>query len=372
MRAVIVVLGLALTSPAMGTLNAQELKAKEFELLESTWMEFGGSLDFIMGLMGANDGQTQRLMVSGGLSTVRTDDMKDGRPDKSNIVEFSSGMISVIDHDDESYFTYNIADVFAGGPFALGGQTQPAQYEEPEQQDAGAEYDVRITFASPGGSKPLLDYLAEQLWMTITATPTRAPEGMSLDSMATFIMLTESWVAEDFPGNTAMAEISEEAAAHLSKSVGLDRDAMGQAFSQNPQFANAFEQNQEELEKLRNMPLEQRSVFVSLPPGAEFNPDSALYGSMGELKIDIAGAVVSGAKNAITGGIGRRLGRFGRRREPEPEPEPPPAPPTQTLMFRVHKLVNNFVFGSLASGWNTVPNTYELKESPFQPRQQNR
>ena len=71
MRAAIVVLGLSLASPAMGTLNAQEIELKEFELLESTWTEFGGSLDFIMGLLGANDGQTQRLMVSGGLSTVR-------------------------------------------------------------------------------------------------------------------------------------------------------------------------------------------------------------------------------------------------------------------------------------------------------------
>ena len=359
MRAVLMILGLSLASPALSGLTAQE-----FDLVQSTRTEFGGSLGFIMRLMGTSGVQTQRLMVSGGLSTIRTDDVEDGTATTSNIVEYATGAISVIDHDEKSYYTFNIGDAFARGPLQVGTQPESTDVQAPEPENDGAEYDVSIKVDSPGGSKALLGYTAEPMWVTITATPRKAPEGMSLDSMPSFVMLTEMWVSEDFPGNTAMAEISEQAAAQLSESSGLDGEVMARAFSQNPHFAEAFEQNQEELERLRNLPLEQLSVFVALSPGAEMNADSALHGPMGEMKIDIVGAVASGASDAIAGAIGRRLGGFGRRSEPEPPPPPPQA--TQTLMFRVHELAESFNSGPLESGWNLVPAAYERRESPFQ------
>ena len=364
MRAVYVILGFSLANPALCSLDAQQ-----FDMTQSTRVEFGGALDFIMRITGANQVQSQRTMLSGDLGTIRTDDIEDGRPTSSTLINYATGDMHFIDHEDQSYYTYNFAEMLAQGPLRFGGQADTSQYEAPEEREEGAEYEISVDIDSPGGTKTLLGYSAGRTWVKVTATPTRAPEGVSLDSMPIFIMLTELWSADDFPGNRAMEEIAEDAATYLSTSVDLDGESMGQAFAQYPQFKQAFEENQGELEQLRNMPLEQLSVFVSLSQGAEFNADSALHGSMGEMKIDVAGAVASGVTNAITGGISRRLGGIGRRREPEPPPPPPQA--VQILMFRVHEIVESFDSGPLESGWNLVPNGYTLKESPFQPNPQN-
>lgn len=342
------------------------LEAQELVITKSTQVSFGGAMDFIMRLAGSGGPQTQRLSISVPASTFRSDDFDGSTPTTSTITNLSSGAMVVIDHEDRSYFTYNFGDLLAGGPFAAGMMQPPADSVAPEPAESdGAQYEIDIRVDRRDGRQRVLDWDTEATLLTVTATPTRAPEGMSVDSMPVYVMLTELWMADDFPANEAMEEMSEEIAGALQGVTGLDPEAMSQAFAQNLQFAEAFQENQEELAKLDGMPLKQISSFVALSPGAEVNADSALYGSMGEMRLDVGGAIAS----AVTSGITGRLGRFGRRRDPEPEPEPEPAgpAPTQILMFRSIEEVTGFEEG-LAAGWDAVPADYQEKPNPIQPR----
>ncbi len=347
-------------------LSAHGLSAQEYLITKSSQTQFGGAMDFIVGIMGQGGPTIQKMFISAPEATVREDEMKDDKATESTITNFKTGDIYIIDHETKSYYLYNFGQMLASGPFGPGGMQPPTDstYQRPDSAATqGAEYDVKVSVERRDGRQRILRWNARPMLITVTATPTKAPEGMSVDSMPIWVMLTEYWTSDDFPANDAMKEVSEQAVSMLHGATGLDSDAMSQAFSQNPQFQMSFEQNQEELEKMEGMPLKQVSSFLSLSPGATVNADSALYGSMGELKLDVAGAVAS----AVTSGIRGRLGRFGRRSEPEPKEEAGP-PPVQILMFRVVEEVVGFE-ETLPASWNVVPSSYEMKPSPFQPRQ---
>ena len=343
---------LAITAASL--LHAQDGGLPELTVSKSSQVGFGGSLGTVMNLVGAGEPTSETMMISAESLTVRTD-----RDDESTVIRYSDLHGTSIDHDDRSYFTYNLADMMRAAPIGSGstGGTEP-----PNDSEADVEYDVRFSVETPGERKEVAREMVDRVVMRVSAVPVSAKD-QNVEELPTYELVSELWVSEDFVGNDVMRRIGEAAAEQISQTPfgGMDPDTLRQVFTQNESFRSAFEEKEVELQRLGAMPFEQTMAFTSVPPGAEYDLDAALSGPLAE-GISAGDLARQGAGQAVRGALGRVGGLFGRGRNDDVKDEGPTA---QSVILRVHEVITEVSLGALPHGWSVPPDEYEEKESPY-------
>ncbi len=337
-------------------LQAQDADLPELTVSKTSQVGFGGSLGTVMNLVGAGDPTSETTMLSAESLTMRTD-----RDDTSTVIRYSDLQVTSIDHDDRSYFTYNLAEMMRAAPIGGGsaGGTEPR-----DDSEADVEYDIRFSIETPGERKEVANEMVDRVVMRVSAVPVSAKD-QDVDELPTYELVSELWVSEDFVGNQAMRRISEAAAEQIRQTPfgGMDPDTLRQVFTQNENFRSAFEEKEVELHRLGAMPFEQTMAFASVPAGAEFDLDAALSGPLAEGVS--AGAIArQGASQAVRGALGRVGGLFGRGRDDDDATRDEP-PAGQSVILRVHEMITEVTLGALPPGWSIPPDEYEEKESPY-------
>lgn len=355
MRASLLFLALVLAAGLVFPAHAQEITYTK----EST-VQMGGSLGDLMRLVPGGDGKKEeRVMISVPAKTVRTDE-----EDQSTIVNFGTGDMWSINHEDEWWMHMNFGDMMnMAGAMGNPSGNMPPGYQPPPSEEPEVEYEAQISVEETGQTREVLGYQTRQIIMRVDLIPVRAPEGQSLEDMPTHVIVTSMWVADDFPGNEAMKALSEELGQQFFEQRG---DGFAAAFAQNSALAQAFQENAEELAKMDAMPLEQTIAFSTLTGGMEFDLNKALDEDLDEGGgPSLLGAARSGLESAARGRLG---GLMNRGRQPEPEPEMDETQPAQLVIMRLHERVVSFEESQFEAGWDQLPEGYQERQSPFQRR----
>jgi hypothetical protein len=331
----------------------------------SRTIEFGGSLGVIARFVpGIDEEQAETLSIDGARPVSRVD-----AGETSTIQDFGVGEIVVLNHEDESFYRFTFAEVLSsvssGAAFA---GTQPEQ-PMPEAEDGDVQYEVSVSVERPGRSREVGGAPTDLVRVFVRADPVRAQD-VDPEELPSYVMVMDSWMAEDHPGAEAQRRLGEAAAEAFGEQAAF-QDAgqgMAQALQMNLALRESYGEMVEELSQISGFPMEQTMAFVALMPDADLDLDAAMTGPIAGPDIDFGALARQGAvdavQSAVTRGLGGLGGLFGGGRNDDPEP-PAADAPQQAVIMRTTETMVDFTTGPLPADWFAVPAGYEERASPF-------
>ncbi len=327
-------------------------------------VELGGSLGRVLRLVsGFGDPMRETVSITRTRMLTETDA-------NATIMNADDGTITFVDHEGQSYWTMNLAEMLQGMSGAMAGAVAEADVEPPAEEDArdqpasgdSVHYEVHVSTDRTGRRERVAGYEAEQVFLTVQIEgEAYAEEGDSTVKGSVFV-LSELWLSEDFPGHEAEQAFhrawAEKVAAGFAFDTADARD-MDAVYAHDPRLREALEGMEEQMEELRGSPLRSVSHFVTVPDGVEFDREAVLRDADKSLGDDVVGAAARG----VVGGARRRLGgmlrRGNRNREPQPQ---------QAVIMRITTEIENPELGPLAPELFVPPADYTMRESPMPVR----
>ncbi len=315
------------------TLEQSHAAGQDLTYTTVTRGEFGGALGTLLRFVpGAHDPMRETVFMKGHL--MRTDE---GRT--STIMNFQEGLFTHLDHQERSYFSFNLAEMQAELAAALEGleldQPEDAPAEEPE-----VTFDVRLSTERTGRRMSFDGYSAEQVLMVVEVVPRSTDPAAPPEEAGSMVLFNEVWLSTDFPNLSAIWEAQMAAGQEMIEGIqGGFTAALQQAFTSDPRMEEAFERGAQELQEMEGMPVRTVSSFVILAPGAQLDRDAVLAAVDQPLSAGTGEVVAEGAQEAARAAV-RSLTRgvLGRRQQEEAPAEEEVGPP-QTIVMRTTSVV---------------------------------
>ncbi len=344
--------------PSPAPLHAQAVKYTDVSR-----GEFGGMLGMLMEMApGADEEIRETVYIKGSL--MRTD-----HEETSTITDMATGRYTLLNHEDRTWFTMDMAEMMAQFQGMEGEWEEEAPEETPEEapEEEMPEVEVRVTTDRTGRTQRFDGYTAEQVFMTMEVIPVTQEARASAEETGNMVVFTELWLSEDFPGMEAL----EEARAEFTREGVSDQGAGGynaalqEAFAQDPRLRGAMEKNMEEMEELRGIPVKTVTSMVLVPLGQEFDAEAVAAasdqplqsGGMGDLMGQAAGAA---AADAAREALGRMGGMFGRGKKKEEAP--PEAAAGQAVFMRITSLLEDVQTSDIPDSVFEPPADYQEQE----------
>jgi phosphoribosylcarboxyaminoimidazole (NCAIR) mutase len=341
-------------------LVAAPLSSQDFKMTRESTVEMGGTFGVLAKMFGGMGKPVEEVFsVSAAGDAARWD-----RGDQSTVMHYDKLEIDQINHKKKEYYSYKLADMMA----AAQADIAAAQHQKPDATlpDTAPDVQYKITVAvkQTGETKQLAGLTAKRTLLTVMAVPIKAKNNIKLEDLGSFALLSELWTSDQFPGNEAVGRLGKGSAeaAKLAAQMQSAGEGMLQAMAQNPALKVSFEGGHTEMEKLGQLPLEQTTVFVDLPPGVKLDAEAALSGSIAP-SINIGAIAASEAKQSVTKKLG---GLFGRKSAPTPEPKPSAPATVQSVFLRTHQVAKEFGTASLGAEWFGPPAGYKVKSPPWE------
>jgi hypothetical protein len=279
----------------------------------------------------------------------------------STIVDATAGQYTMLDHESRTYYTITLADMQQQMEMA---QEQMAQAMGDPEAGMGpgmapgpeGSFETRLSTDHTGRTRDFGGYSAEQVLITMEMVPTSPEAQEAAATTGTWVLFTELWISEDFPGAQEYREAQERVGQAFLEGGGAGMaGGMGQVMMGNPDMKEAFEKNWEEMKNMEGVPVRTTTHMVNVPGEMAFDPEAVLASEGQPLE---TGEMPSMAE-AARGALGRRMGDIlGRRNREEGEPEAPVGPTVQTITMRSVSTIEEIETGSLSDDLFRPPPDY--------------
>lgn len=340
--------------------------AQELSYTETTRMEMGGMMGSIMSMMGEGGDETQTVHIQG------TQMRRDGE-ESSSIMDFSTGDMIMLNHDDRTFMRMNFREMMEG----MQGQAADAQARaDSVRADMEArgeempEYEVRFSTERTGASETISGYDAEQVLMIVEFEGQVDAENPQQNPFAGMRMavVTDMWLSTDFPQWDVMADLRDDlgeawgSEGMFGGSSGMEgMGAMGAGMGARMQ--QAMEEQQEALQELEGVPVRTVMNWISLAPDVELDAMAALEQDLGGGGgMDMGGSAAAAARSALSG----LFGGGGDDEEEEEEPENA-GPAGQSVIMRAVTEIHDVEEGSVDPSIFQVPDGYTERAMPGMP-----
>jgi hypothetical protein len=318
MRSVQTAVASAATATVLA-LSALPAQAQGVRYSETTRVEMAGAMGAMMSMMGGGaDRTTETVYLDGSRMRRDTDET-------STIVDWSTGDMILLNHDQRTYRRFSWGDMVEG----MTGRMEGARAEAGGMSDQDMpDYEVHFSTERTGRSERIAGYEADQVVMVIRfegdpdaeAQPGQGmPMGGAMGNGA-MAMVSELWLSTDFPAWTLMQEGRNQMAEEMRGALSGEAGMGGMAGAMGPRFQQALEEQQEAMADLEGMPLRSVINLVVLPGDVELDVDAVLA------QEDLGGGMDAAA--AARDAIAKRFNPFGGKDEEE-KPEA-----AQSIMMR--------------------------------------
>jgi len=340
---------------------ALPLAAQDLTYVQTSRVEFGGSIGRIMAMMpGMEDTSQEKVFLKG--TRMRRDS-----EDASTIMDWATGEMIILDHVDRTFVRITWAEaVEAMSQVAQGGVAHAEagmemEMEEVEDAEPRPTFTTRFDTDRTGRTERINGYEAEQVVVTLEIEGEMPPEETEQDqenelAQGAMAVVSELWLSTDFPEWTMMQEAREEMAESFRASgMGENmQESMGGLSAMDPRIEVAMSENQDALAALEGTAVKTVVNLVAVPPELELEVDAVLAQSDEELAAGMGSLAAAGAGAAARQALGGLRSRFGRQRQEEPaEPEP-----TQSIFMRITSEIGDVETGDLDDSIFAPPEGY--------------
>jgi hypothetical protein len=322
--------------------------------------EYGGSLGTFMQMMpGADEETRETVFLSGPLMRMDTEGM-------STVLNAGEGRFTVWEHEPQTYYSYTLEEIMAYMSTVLADVEAYQPEVQPEDPEAEIPFEVKVSTEQTGRTMDVSGFSAEQFLIILEMVPTGEEAEEGSEESGAMAVLTELWICPDFPGwedlKNAQAKMAEQAMG--ASETGGFATGLQAALASNPRMAEAFEKNMEAMKEMDGMAVKTVTSFVTVPTGADFDPEQVM--AMADQPLPVgegaAGVAAEGAREAARGALrGISRGILGRRQE-EPEEE---SQAVQTILMRMTTAVENVQTGSISEDTFRPPATYVETDPPW-------
>jgi len=343
-----------------------------------TRSELGGAAGRILGVVpGGTEPVQETTFIKG--NRIRKDDGSES----SNIMDWDSGILTILDHQDRSYVQLSMEEMAQaaeevvrsmeeeGGSSGLkdamvDGSREGAEEVEDAHSDAGGgqtAVDITVSSDRTGVTRDFSGYSAEQVLVTLEILGEHTPGDYGEEEQSGGLaIITELWLSQDFPEYRMMQEMNGEALDRMrERETGQGILGSLEALTTyDPRLEIAFEKNQETVDAMDGVALRTAVHVVTLPGRTPVDRNKVLADQDRSLSDDAAEAAASGAKDAARSAASRIGGRlFGRGKKEEASPKP--EEPQQSVILRIISEVSDVETLDLEPALFDPPPDYSLR-----------